>query len=267
MLLNQQHGLDGARIVALRNWIYRIYASREAAGIPFVRTLSEYFRNPVDSTERDFFYYSLKFFWESPLPDAYRAAFGREPLLLLDLCKFRTQAADSPQYYVPWHLDANFYGFEVPLLTAWVPLVDVGIDAPGLEFGVPARAVDDADVRRYWESVTRHPELGRTVETAALDDILGSGARRIEPALSVGSCFVFDQYVPHRTQILAGATRDRTALEFRIASAELSPGPGRYLGPTVAEQLGARYDRAADELSIVPLGRLFPELAATEAAG
>ncbi len=265
MLISQQAGIDTSAVVEIRERLYQVLAARKAAGVRLSRTVGEYYRNPRNDDEVTFFTALMRLFWGGPLPNAYRTAFDREPLLLIDLCKFRTQTADLPQHYVPWHLDANFYSFEVPLMTAWIPLVPVGVDAPGLEFGVPTGEVSEIEIRRYWEGLERRPEGGRSIETEDLEALLGPGVKRIAPPLEVGSCFIFDQYVPHRTQVLPTATKDRTALEFRVACA--NQGPGRLLLEHAEKTLGARYDRVTEVLKILPLTRLFPAEAGGQSAG
>lgn len=151
-------------------------------------------------------------------------------------------------------------------MTAWLPFMDVGVDTPGLEFAIPGGTVKDEDIRNYWEAAGYRPETGRIIETEQLEELLGTGYKRIEPPLPLGSCFVFDQYVPHRTQVLDRAGHDRTALEFRIACADQGPGRHReFLGSRTADMLGARYDRDADNLTIASLSVIFPELAPAEA--
>jgi hypothetical protein len=161
----------------------------------------------------------LLHFWQSPLPDRYAAATGEEPLLLLHICTLRVQEPSTTANYVPWHLDANFFGFDTPLWTVWVPFVDVGTEAVGLEFSLPVDGViDERHVEAYWR--LRQPnEHGQTViGEADRADFHGERAfTTIAPPLRVGGAFVFDQYVLHRTQVAPRASRRRVAIEYRIS--------------------------------------------------
>lgn len=199
----------------------------------------------------------LSYFWRGPLAGIYRQTFKLEPILLLDLSKFRAQQPDITESYVPWHLDANFYGFDIPMMTACVPFTDAGRDAPGLEFCVPSQPLADDAIRQFWEALPRHAVRGRTLADDQVEALVGPAPRRFAPALGVGTCVVFDQHVLHSTQILAGATKRRLALEFRIAAADRPPKG--WLTKETSQQLAARLDRRTGEVSIQSLEAVFTE--------
>lgn len=162
----------------------------------------------------------LRSFWNSAVPELYRQLSGDEPLLLLQICTMRLQHAAFDANYVPWHLDANFYGFGVPFLTVWAPLVPVGRDAAGLEFCTAAAdGPDDAEVAAFWGK-RGFDELGRRVlRDDELERFFGGRPWRVtSDRLAPGDAFIFDQHVLHRTQILETARSSRLAIEFRVAS-------------------------------------------------
>lgn len=164
-------------------------------------------------------------FWNSQIPDRYKQATGHNPLLLFNNCTIRHQRTEVTQNYVGWHLDANFYGFDVPLWTVWAPFVPVGTDASGLEFSVSRSSADRrAGIRGFWSQL-QPDSVGRTmIADSQLSQFHGTPDHRVvSDTLTPGDAFVFDQFALHRTQILPGATRDRLAIEFRVVSRDRAP--------------------------------------------
>lgn len=183
-----------------------------------------------DKDSNDLAKYLLGAFWSSEIPKLYSKLFNEEPLLLLEICTMRYQEPTFDMNYVPWHLDANFYGFDVPLLTVWAPLVDVGRHAAGLEFCIPVGDAPAASaIERFWRD-RRADELGRTVlsdeELGGFFD--GHAWQVTSEELAPGDAFVFDQYALHRTQILPTAHASRLAIEFRVASRSRFPRDANY---------------------------------------
>lgn len=166
----------------------------------------------------------LTFFWTSVIPEIYRKLKGHEPMLLLRICTLRHQALQVDDTYVPWHLDANFFGFGTPFLTIWVPFQDVGETRPGLEVALPEQPIPDEAIAERWRKVVPD-EMGRTVlPDASLGDLYGDVPYRREvPRLGRGDALVFDQFVLHRTQILPTAVETRLAIEFRVTSTKEFP--------------------------------------------
>ena len=255
MLLKECRSLDAETTLRIYRGIAAIVAARTAAGQPDPRSLAAFHEAPFAPRERDFLRLVLRYFWSGPLPALYREAFGREPVLLLEMSKFRSQRPEVNRTYVPWHLDANFYGFDVPLLTAWVPFMEVGRTAPGLEFCLPASPVPDAVVRRFWEGLERDASGGRSLDPERIGELTGPTPRRVAPVIAPGTCFVFDQHVLHRTQRLEGAQVRRLALEFRIVAADAVPE--RAFAEATAGHLAARLDRASGTVSIALLADLL----------
>lgn len=168
----------------------------------------------------------IQLFWKSSLPKMYEQNTGHEPMLILQICTLRHQKTVQDINYVPWHLDANFYGFEPPLWTIWVPFTRAGADAPGLEFALPSGgAVFDAQhAINYWRSRPFGSDGSRVIQN---DDLLefygGAEFDVVTKFVKPGDAFVFDQFVLHRTQMLLGATKERLAIEYRVSSATVFP--------------------------------------------
>lgn len=167
----------------------------------------------------------VNFFWnKSPFPNYFQALFGKDPLLLLDFLTIRHHESGTRSTHVEWHLDANFHGYVVPMLTGWVPLDPVGVDAPGLEF-LHIENVDALDIIRRWQALRASLEHGASVSVGdeSLSEMLDQyQTRTMVPTLGPGDCLIFDQLQFHRTQPIAG-TKSRTAIEFRFASRDKRP--------------------------------------------
>lgn len=209
---------DGAVFSDIGQWLFRLQPVPEKLGLHTL-LLS---KNPKANEMCRIAHLA---FWNSKIPDRYREATGHTPLLLFQNCTIRHQPTEMSRSYVGWHLDANFYGFDVPLWTVWAPLVPVGEDASGLEFSI-SRAPDDhrSAIRGFWNRI-RPDSLGRTmIADAELARFHGTTDHRIvSDRLAPGDAFVFDQFALHRTQVLPGATRERVAIEFRVVSRDRAP--------------------------------------------
>ncbi|MEQ8396277.1 hypothetical protein [Thalassobaculum sp.] len=258
MILREFNGLDSQAIVAIGDALRRINLFRYRAKIPIKLSLDQYYRMSISDEERAFVKLVLTFFWSSALPQIYQRTFRREPMLILDLCKFRAQRPEPGHGYAPWHLDANFYGFDIPMLTAWMPLVDVGVDAPGLDFRLPSGPVDDARIRAFWEDLPVNARGGRTIDDQQVADLVGTDHRELAPILKTGNCVIFDQHVLHRTQILPGATKAREAIEFRIVARDQAPT--HVMEGRAADLLGSYPQSQTGQITITALGKLFPQL-------
>lgn len=167
----------------------------------------------------------VSYFWNrSPFPALYKSAFGLEPMLLVEFLTTRHHGLDPAPSFVGWHMDANFYGFIVPMLTAWVPLDSVGIERPSLDF-IRIDGASTLDLVRLWQRVQqsisgRGP---RIVEDDQVDALLADyRIERTTPAIDPGGYLLFDQIQLHRTQYLA-APQPRTAIEFRIGARHYRP--------------------------------------------
>jgi hypothetical protein len=133
-----------------------------------------------------------------------------------------------PQNYTTWTDVTNFYGFDVPMLTFWVPLSPVGKTAPGLDFLRIDPPPTHAALKQLWQRV--HAKATELRAAASLEtDELGAvfpGTLSIDTkAMDPGDFAVFDQYVPHRTQALEKSVDYRIAVEFRVIPRAPLPDP------------------------------------------
>lgn len=248
-------GLDVTALQNLRQTIMDMVASGASEKI----SVSRMHRFPENAAETKFVRSILRFFWSSGLGQFYRQTYEREPLLLLEHCTIRVQQPQPDGNYVPWHLDANFYGFGVPMLTAWVPLVDVGTTAPGLEFADISGRLSDSELRRIWTSL-KTDELGRrSLNDQGLEELFGRDVRRRPVAIKTGGFCIFDQTVLHRTQVMPDATETRMAIEFRIADRDNLPSdvlPRAFKG-----MLMSWTDPDSGKIQVGYAGALFPQVA------
>lgn len=149
-----------------------------------------------------------RWFNESPL-----AAPGRK--LLPHRCAMRRVQPGDDGALVPWHTDANLIDTPGRAFTAWIPLVDIDDETPGLEFA--GHDHSDSRIAKLWRTIGRD-SMGRL----ALDD---DGLRRLigeygttAPRVPVGSALLFSQHEIHRTQIMAHH-KPRLSVDIRFAEA------------------------------------------------
>lgn len=186
-------------------------------------SMGQFFRKAENEMQSNLIKIFVQFFWNSFIPDFYRKTYYREPLLLLEFLTIRFHKPGNSSTNVDWHLDGNFYGFTVPLITAWMPLVEVGISAQGLEFAVPKRRINDAEMRQLWINITLSENKNRIVKDEQLEQFLSCPFRRHTLPMSPGDVCIFDQFMLHRTQVLPKATESRIAIEFRISDRNFFP--------------------------------------------
>jgi hypothetical protein len=180
-----------------------------------------------DAGYKEFGFSLLKQFWQSAIPESYHRYTGHRPLLILHICTIRHQKPAETLNYVPWHLDANFFGFDVPLWVVWAPFVETGLKSAGLEFCLPlstSSSVSDAVIRDFWRTVKPNQRGQIVIESEDIPKLFQSSEFQIVGHyLNPGDAYVFDQYALHRTQVVPGASCDRVAVEYRITSADKLP--------------------------------------------
>lgn len=162
-------------------------------------------------------------FYASELPGLFAERYGSTPTLNLAYTTIRLQEPNAAQTQVGWHLDLNFMGDQAPFLVAWVPLEDVGVTRIGLEVCVPTATLDFQPLLGLWAA--RQAEGKSLVFTdRELAETFGDGTYQTRALkLTAGSAALFDQFVLHRTQLLAGATDSRRSFEFRMADLDRLP--------------------------------------------
>jgi hypothetical protein len=113
---------------------------------------------------------------------------------------------------LPFHQDQSI--LQTPLLNVWVPLVECGVHAPGLEVVV----TDRLDLL----AVAGLPDHDVPVERARIDERLvletfGPGALW-RPSLRPGDALVFAGTTIHRSHVTPDMTRPRLSVEMRLVS-------------------------------------------------
>lgn len=252
-------GLDVSRLQSLREAIDSLAAAGAGSSLGRKLSVSRMHREPETDDETAFVREVVKTFWTSGIDRFYATTYQREPLLLLEHCTIRVQETRPDGNYVPWHLDASFYGFDVPMLTAWIPLVDVGTDAPGLEFADLGDRVAPAELQRLWLTAPLDERGRRALDDAQMDETFGTDIPRRDIKLKVGGFCVFDQTVLHRTQVMPDARSRRVALEYRIADRDTLP---RDIPPKALKgMLMSWRDPQSSQVRIGYSGALFPAVA------
>jgi len=200
----------------------------------------------------------LKMFWKSRIPRIFSETFLDVPLLLLNICTLRYQRPAEDLNYVPWHLDANFFGFGAPFLTAWVPFHEVGRRSPGLELCLPTSDIDDATIAERWRQVAPDQLGNIALDTNDIPLLFGDVSARTEaPVLMPGDALLFDQHVLHRTQVLPAADRNRLAIEFRITSKSRFPHDVDFA--TVRNNRVSYLDPVGRRIVVSTLAQVFAE--------
>lgn len=163
-----------------------------------------------------------------------RAVLGRDLMFVLTFCHIRH--CDPARDPVPtsWHFDAALMGPDVPMVNVWIPLVDVGVTAPGLTF-VDGPRRPDALWQRLLDACSAYGEAvelrRRRVKPFSREDAEAAiaadpGVRVFTPRLSAGQAIAFDQNFLHTTQEIVPEMRPRTSLEIRLVSAEVARAAG-----------------------------------------
>lgn len=241
-------GFDVRRIEAIRA------ALLEDGPKPGANGFGDFASAPSGSPQRAIFNMLARLFWEGPIVGLYRETFGTEPLLLVTYCGIRQHISGGKETSVPWHLDANFVGFPGNFLTCWVPLVEVGLRAPGLEFCAPKERGNRDELRRRWQELPLDAKGRKVVADAEIPALLGPETERFSLTLSPGGFAAFDQYVLHRTQVMAAPCEDRLAIEFRVCDRD-DPTPA--LPNDIRRGVAAMWrDRDNGGLTIGPLSTI-----------
>lgn len=162
-----------------------------------------------------------------------RAQLGDDLAAVLQYCIFRR--FDPPRNPVPaqWHYDANIFGLHTPMVNLWIPLVDVGVTAPGLTLVDAARRpaalwerlVETADQAGQFDPETRRRTLFPDADVAAAMAI-DPQARFITPQLKPGGVIAFDQQFLHGTQALQPGMGARDSFEFRVMPVDVARRAG-----------------------------------------
>lgn len=113
---------------------------------------------------------------------------------------------------VGWHMDANLVGYTAPVLTAWIPLVEIDHETPGLEFA--CHGLSDEEAAKLWKEAKKRDGQ---VNDDELKHLVGNFTT-VAPRLSPGSALVFNQFEIHRTEALT-KHKPRVSVDIRFTEA------------------------------------------------
>lgn len=121
--------------------------------------------------------------------------------------KHRTKATQ-----IAWHIDADaagMSGYGPDSINIWLPLQDVGVLAPSIEF-VPGS-----------HHLMKRLPLLPTGQAARTDEWVNEQFSDVRwtPQASLGDAIVFSQWTLHRTQTAGASGTERTSCEFRFIGA------------------------------------------------
>lgn len=120
---------------------------------------------------------------------------------------------------VPWHTDAEAAGIAQSAnrcFNVWIPLRDVGSDAPTLEFVPGSHRITRAepiplDIRNRPDGQYRDTDWVQSLQKPTW-----------APSISLGDAVIFDQYTLHRTAKISGSSEERASCEFRFIDMPMS---------------------------------------------
>ena len=133
--------------------------------------------------------------------------FHARATLRWDHSYFRRVEPKASETRVPFHQDLNAFG--LMLANVWTPLVDCGVDAPGLE--VVARRT--REIAPTLTASDYYPDL--EIAESVVRERFGAEACWA-PVMACGDVLVMLGTTIHRTYWTRGATRRRTSLELRF---------------------------------------------------
>lgn len=119
---------------------------------------------------------------------------------------FRRVSGRRAEGCLPFHQDYSYNRKYAGLLTCFTPLVDCGVDAPGLEL------VEKRIEKRFDHAADGLWEFGLPEEKVSE---LFPGARLCRPALRAGDVVVFDHLTLHRTHHHPRMTGTRQSMDAR----------------------------------------------------
>ncbi len=121
---------------------------------------------------------------------------------------------------IPFHQDAYFLGLGVgAVVNFWIPLVDCGSDAPGLEL-IPKRL--DHLFKIYSPGTEEVSYDSAAIPETVIQTHLGS-TDTLCPIMKIGDAIAFLSTTLHRTFETPGMTRPRINIEMRFCSRALLP--------------------------------------------
>lgn len=175
----------------------------------------------------------FRLFCESRCLDVARALLKDDIAILVTHSAFRYHEPGDRHSHLPYHLDGGFMGRDATTLNFWIPMVDVGVTAPGLTFLRP-----ELDPNLYLRSwlVSSMNRQDLKFSSDDLSRIYGQPAEKIlvSPVLAAGSVAVFHHLTLHATQQLPNGGDYRVSMEMRIAAQSAVPKVYQEQGLQVA---------------------------------
>ena len=139
---------------------------------------------------------------------------GQSPAFVISNCLPRRQkCSGGPNPPVPFHQDGSF----LPgiYFNFWIPLIQVNVDAPGLEVVI----TDSEEIIAPGNTVTGNSIYDRIeLPVNVLEEKFGE-ENFWHPVLEPGDILVLTHRTIHRTYWLDNMNRDRISLEIRFANA------------------------------------------------
>lgn len=183
---------------------------------------------------------------------------GDDYVFMVHHCSVRHQRVEQGGQALGFHVDGTFLGSDHQALNFWVPLDDVGGEAPGLTF-----LNNPAVSERVWEQFQAQ-QKARSAEqidpntmSRHLQRDLGAklhGAL-FTPRIRGGDALLFDNSTLHATQDMTGCSRDRVSIEFRVCGRTRIPEAYVVRGRDIASveevngRLNVRLSKAASDLT------------------
>jgi hypothetical protein len=152
----------------------------------------------------------LRAILNSTLPRVYAAFFGGQCFTSYEHDTVRYQRTDIHHLSYLFHQDGNYHSRdprEHVGITTWIPLVDAGIDAPGLQFH-PYKL---EELLPLPPGIT--PPYLFADETYCLERF---GDTLWAPPIPAGDVVLFDSFCVHRTYITPTMTRERQSADVRV---------------------------------------------------
>lgn len=133
--------------------------------------------------------------------------FGRMPAVSISDTYLRRVAPEAVDSYIPFHQDAT--ALAGAGLNVWIPLIECGVDAPGLE--IMARRTGS-----ILPTITSTGDYNQMEIDPALVYASFPEETRFYPTPKVGDAVLFLGSTVHRSHIAAGMTRERSSVELRF---------------------------------------------------
>lgn len=133
--------------------------------------------------------------------------FGRMPEVSISDTYLRRVTPEAAGTYIPFHQDAT--ALANAGLNVWIPLIDCGVDAPGLE--IMARRTGEILPTITSAGDYNQMEIDPTLVYDSFPE-----ETRFYPTPKVGDAVLFLGSTVHRSHVAAGMTRERSSVELRF---------------------------------------------------